>query len=144
MARRRILLRGPWALAVGLVCLSIGFYQFLVSRDLQSYGLTAQARVVDVDSRLVRNSGSFRGREYVLTLEYTDRDGALHRERTDYRKSYSGHARGGRVGIRYNPNRPTEFALDTFWGLWMRPIVFGAIGILACGAFLFGPRRSGA
>lgn len=141
--RRRVRLRGPWALAVGVVCLGIGFYQFLVSRDLQAHGLIAQARVVDVDSRRVRKSGGFRGREYALTLEYTDRAGARHRERTGYRKSYSRHARGDRVEIRYNPNRPTEFAVDTFQGLWLGPIGFGAIGILACGAFLYGPRRTG-
>ena len=139
--RRRIRLRGPWALAAGVVCLGIGFYQFLVSSDLRAHGLTTEAKVVQVDSRRMRKS--FRGYKYALTLEYRDRTGTKHRERTGYAERHGRYQRGETVEIRYNPNRPSEFALDTFYGLWMGPIGFGAVGVLACGAFLFGPRRSG-
>jgi hypothetical protein len=62
--RVRIPLRGPWALAVGAICIGIAVYQGLVSSTLAARGIATEATVVDVDSRLRRNSY---GRTYRLT-----------------------------------------------------------------------------
>lgn len=134
--RRRIPLRGPWALLIGVVFLGIGFYQFLTSGALVERGIVTEATVVDRDSR----HRKMRTR-YALTVEYRDLVGVKHRGRTEYRGSYGRYSRGEKVDVRYNPDRPSEFALDTFQGLWFGPITFCGIGLLACAAFLFAPQR---
>lgn len=136
--RRRIPLRGPWALVVGVVCLGIAFYQFLTSSALAEHGIRADATVVGVSSKYKRRSG----RTYALTVAYRDQSGDEQRGRTSYQSGYGRYDRGDPVQIRYNPNRPDEFRVDSFRGLWLAPLVFGAVGLLACGAFLFAPQRS--
>ena len=138
--RIRIPLRGPWALAVGAICIGIGVYQGLVSSTLATRGVETEASVVDVDSRLRRNSF---GRTYRLTLKFEDQSGTTWRERTGYSSRYDGHDVGERVAILYNPSNPSEFALDSWYELWAWPAGFGALGLLGCSAFLSGrrPRR---
>lgn len=134
--RRKIPLRGPWALLAGVLFLGIGFYQLLTSSDLLERGVLVEATVVDVDSRRRKMRT-----KYALTLRFEDLGGLERRGRTGYREAYGEYRKGERVAIRYNPERPSEFAIDGFMGLWLGPIVFSGIGLLACMAFLFGPAR---
>lgn len=140
--RIRIPLRGPWALAAGAICIGIAVYQGLVSSTLAAHGIETEATVVDVDSRSRRKSF---GRTYRLTLEFEDRSGSAWRERTGYSTSYDGHSVGDRVAILYNPNDPSEFALDSWYELWAWPAGFAAFGITGCSLFLSGrgPRDHG-
>lgn len=135
--RRKIPLRGPWALLVGVVFLGIGFYQLLTSSDLLRHGLVAEATVVERASR----SRKMRTK-YALTVQFRDRAGVEHRERTGYRGAYGRYRRGERVAIRYNPARPSEFAIDSFNGLWFGPFALLGIGALACLAFVAAPSRA--
>lgn len=140
--RRRVRLRGPFALLVGVVCLGIAFYQYLTSNALAEHGIVTQARVVAIDERSRRRSSGGYRREYALTLEFRDQAGERQRERTSYERRHGSYRRGEQVQIRYNPRRPQEFAIDTFAGLWAMPLTFGAIGVIACGGFLMGSRRT--
>jgi hypothetical protein len=133
--RIRIPLRGPWALAAGAICIGIAVYQGLVSSTLAAHGIATEATVVDVDSRLRRNSY---GRTYRLTLAFEDRSGSAWRERTGYSSMHDGHGVGDRVAILYNPNDPREFALDSWYDLWAWPVGFAALGVVGCGLFLSG------
>jgi hypothetical protein len=136
--RRRIPLRGPWALVVGVVFLGVAFYQYLTSNALAEHGVTTDATVISVSSKYRKRGG----RTYALTLDYRDAAGDRHRERTGYDSAYRRYDRGDAVPIRYNPGRPEEFRIDSFRGMWLWPIVFGGFGLVACGAFLFGPQRA--
>jgi hypothetical protein len=133
----RVALTGPWALAVGMVCLGIATYLFLTSSALLTDGIATEAKVVGVDSR--PGSGA---RSYALTLAYTDQDGTSHRERTGYSQFH----RWTRYGARGGPLQsapPSEFSIDSWYGLWMMPLSFAAVGIAACIGFLVGPTRRG-
>jgi len=132
----RIALTGPWALVVGMVCLGIATYLFLTSSTLLADGIATEATVVSVDSR--RGSGA---RSYALTLEYTDQNGVSHRERTSYSQLHRWTRYGETVAIRYNPRNPAEFAIDSWYGLWMMPLGFAVVGVVACIGFLVGPSQ---
>ena len=135
---KRIPLRGPWALVIGVICIGVAVYQYLTSSALAAHGIETRAVVVDVDSRR-QSSSSFGRRTYALTLEFEDRAGTSHRERTSYSKSHRSRRVGERVAILYNPNDPSEFALNSWYDLWAMPALFLAAGVIGCGAFLFGP-----
>jgi hypothetical protein len=139
-ARRiRIPLSGPWALVAGAICIGIAVYQGLVSSSLAAHGIATVAAVVDIDSRLRRKSWS--GRSYQLTLEFADRRGMAYRAATAYSTDYRGHRVGDLLAIRYNPNDPSEFAIDSWYELWAWPLVMAGLGAVGCGLFLRGPRR---
>jgi hypothetical protein len=121
-----------------MVCLGIALYMFLTSSTLLTKGIVTEATVVSVDSR--PGSGS---RSYALTLEFTDQNGVSHRERTGYSKLHRWTRYGEHVAIRYNPRRPAEFSIDSWYGLWMMLLGFEAVGITACIGFLVGPTRRG-
>jgi hypothetical protein len=76
------------------------------------------------------------GRTYRLTLQFEDRSGSAWREHTGYSSRYDDHEVGDRVAILYNPNQPSEFALDSWYELWAWPAGFAAAGILGCSLFL--------
>ena len=80
--------------------------------------------------------------KYALTVESRDQAGVEQRARTGYREAYGRYRRGEKVDIRYNPGRPSEFAVDSFGGLWFGPFAWCGIGALACVAFLCGPQRA--
>ena len=143
VAVRRIPLTGPWALALGVVLIGVAVYQFLTSNALATRGVEVVATVVDVDSRLRRNSNGYRKRTYRLTLEFEDQRGATRRERTGYGRSYGSHRVGDRVDVVYNPADPSDFALDSWYDLWAMPFGLAVVGAIACGGFLFGPARAG-
>lgn len=138
---KRIPLRGPWALVIGVICIGVAVYQYLTSSALAAHGIETRAVVVDVDSRRQSSgsSSSIGRRTYALTLEFEDRAGTSHRERTGYSKSHRSRRVGERVAILYNPNDPSEFALNSWYDLWAMPALFLAAGVIGCGAFLFGP-----
>ena len=94
---KRIPLSGPWALVIGVICIGVAVYQYLTSSALAAHGIQASAVVVDVDSKRQSSSSSFGRRTYALTLEFDDRAGTRHRERTSYSKSH----RNKRVGERF-------------------------------------------
>ena len=52
--------------------------------------------------------------KYALTVEFRDQAGVEQRARTGYREAYGRYRRGEKVDIRYNPGRPSEFAIDSF------------------------------
>jgi hypothetical protein len=133
--RIRIPLRGPWALAVGAVCIGFAVYQGLVSSTLAIRGIETEAVVADVDSRSRRKGF---GRTYRLTLEFEDRSGSVWRERTGYSSRHDGHEIGDRVAILYNPGNPREFALDSWYDLWAWPLGFALFGAIGCSLFLSG------
>jgi hypothetical protein len=136
MGRRiRIPLCGPWALAVGAICLGLAVYQGLVSGMLAIRGMETEASVVDVDSRSRRKGF---GRTYRLTLKFEDRSGGVWRERTGYSTRHEAHEVGDRVAILYNPNDPRELALDSWYDLWAWPLGFALFGAIGCSLFLSG------
>lgn len=132
----RIPLTGPLGLLIGMICLGVASYLFLTSSSLITDGVATEAKVVDTDSRL----GSDR-RTYALILEFTDRDGVSHRERTGYSWRHRWTRTGEQLPILYNPLRPSEFAIDGWYGLWMMPLTFLAFGVAGCAGFLLGPHR---
>ncbi|MEM7024362.1 MAG: DUF3592 domain-containing protein [Pseudomonadota bacterium] len=134
----RIALTGPWALAVGMICVGIATYMFMTSSALLTNGIATEAEVVDVDTHY--HSGK---RTVALTLAYTDETGVTHRERTGYSTRHRWTRRGEQIEIRYNPRLPSEFAIDSWYGLWMMPVGFAVVGIAACIGFLVGPRGQG-
>lgn len=136
---RRIPLTGPWALLVGVACIGIATYQFLTSHTLLEDGIATRGQVVDVDRRYRKGADAF-----ALTVEFVDQEGDSHRERTGYSTSLYGWRVGDPVAIRYNPRDPSEFVVDTWSELWGAPLIFLAIGAVACAAFLCGPRRRAA
>jgi Protein of unknown function (DUF3592) len=135
--RIRIPLRGPWALAAGAICVGLAVYQGLVRSTLATRGIETEARVVDVDSRSRRKGF---GRTYRLTLQFEDGSGSAWRGRTGYSGRHDRHAVGDRVAILYNPNDPSELALDSWYELWAWPLGFAALGSVGCSLFLSGRR----
>ena len=136
---KRIPLRGPWALVIGVICIGVAVYQYLTSSALAAHGVQTRAVVVDVDSKRQSSGSSFGRRTYALTLEFDDRAGTRHRERTSYSKSHRSKRVGERVAILYNPADPSEFSLNSWYDLWAIPALFLAAGVVGCGAFLRGP-----
>ena len=132
----RVPLTGPWALLIGVICIGVATYLFLASNSLLSHGVATEAKVVGVDSRWESD-----GRTHALVLEFTDQGGAWHRERTGYDRHHRWTRTGERVRIRYNPQRPAEFAIDSWYGLWMMPATFLVAGLIGCAGFLVGPSR---
>jgi hypothetical protein len=130
----RVPLTGPWALLVGTVCIGLATYLFLTSSALLTQGIATDATVVGIDSRWGTDRAI-----YALVLEYQDQAGVSQRERTDYSWRHRWTRIGERAQIRYHPQRPSEFAIDSWYGLWMMPATFLVLGIAGCVGFLLRP-----
>jgi hypothetical protein len=83
---------------------------------------------------------------YVPVVEYTGESGEQVQFRNPYSSRTPRYSVGEEVTIIYNPARPEQAQIYSFWMLWLLPLVFGFIGLCAltvASGFLMVARRSG-
>lgn len=127
-------------MCIGLGLAGLGFLEYSISRELTKIGIKTEARVVDIMEYKDGNSnatGVHRSDiEYKLVYEYIDRSGSRVRFKSKYRSKFHDGEIGDIVKIIYHPNNITQ-RVDSFWNLYFDPIIYWAMGLIAC---IFGSR----
>jgi hypothetical protein len=107
-------------LIIGIAQLLFGVY----------HGKITSAYVVDVISKTETNREGKTKTTKSSKISYTDHEGRSHQS------SLGGdHGKGQNITIVYDPQKPSNVSLNSFWNIWMMPII---LGIFSLPFLLFG------
>jgi hypothetical protein len=123
-------------LAVALLLLVIAFYLGANAMNTLSRSVVATGIVVAVEQAA----------GYVPVVEFTDQSGRPTQFHNPYSFRTQQYAVGDEVAIIYDPVRPEQAQIYSFWMLWLLPLVSGFIGLCAlavASGFLIVTRSSG-
>jgi hypothetical protein len=117
--------------AMGLIFLVVGVglgvgCLLVASRTKRflAHAREAQAEVIGLRQRL----GDNHTRVYHPVLRYQTREGATHEVISSVGSHPPRHKEGDRIAILYNPERPEEVRIHTFFNVWLVALVLGGMG----------------
>ncbi|MGY0488542.1 DUF3592 domain-containing protein [Streptomyces sp. WG-D5] len=137
--------------AFGGIFLIVGLILAWSSISLLRDAERASGRVVAVEWRDDDIGSSRRSRQRdepaaYPVVEFTGADGTPHTFRGSTGSNPPAYEEGERVEVLYRADEPGDARIDGFLSLWLLPIIFGGIGLLAAavgaGIAVFGRRRA--
>ncbi len=128
----RILVAG--LLTVALAALAVASLSYAIWS--LSKALNAESDGVQVAGLVIRNN--YDGEVYYPVVEFHTTDGRDVKFLGPIGSSPADYQEGDAVTVLYPPQHPDQAMIRSFQGLWLRPVVLGAIGIaLALAAFFY-------
>lgn len=109
---------GGLILLVALIPFSIAVYAFFSTRAFLARAVHCQGSVVEL-----RSFQGEHGTMYTPIYTYKDSAGVERRESVGYSSNPPGYAVGDPISLLYDPQNPQEVCGDSFWALWIGPLI---------------------
>lgn len=118
-------------MAGGLALLGGGLYLVNREYELSSIGLPAQGKVVKVIEHTVSKGGA----NYYPNVTFNTSQGEIITfEATGIVGSYKV---GDTADVIYNPQNPHNAEINTFWAMWVIPLIVTLVGLVAFGVSIY-------
>jgi len=116
---------GIRALLLGVVLMLIGIPFFVQSWRFNASAIRAAGKIVQLEQLHGGKDAS-----YIPVFSFVDQAGGSHVIHSRLGSSHPRYAVGDVVGVLYPANDPEQARLNSFFALWLWPIVFGGAGLL--------------
>ena len=125
-------------IAFGALFLAIGLILAGQSASLLSDAKRARGTVVSVEWRTEHSSSFHKNRSSdkrvaYPVVEFTSADGTRRTFRASVGSNPPSYETGERVEVLYRADSPQDARINGFASLWLLPLVFGGLGLLAAG-----------
>ena len=100
--------------------IGLGVFLYLQSRNFLAKSITTTAIVSDLQHR---------GDVYYLIFSFTDKEGKEYALKSSSGSNPPAYKTGDTVSVLYDPKDPTEARTDSFFDLWLGPVLGVAMGI---------------
>jgi hypothetical protein len=133
--RRYVSVIGPIFLIAGVGLLVGCFFAFSRTKRFLASAQEARAEVIGMQERIGNNH---RDRVYYPVLRYRTQKGATQEVVSSVGSSPPRHKEGDSVVILYDPAKPNDVRIHSFFNVWIFPLVLGVTGgiFVAVGAGL--------
>jgi uncharacterized protein (UPF0333 family) len=112
-------------LAVGVVLIAVGVPFFLKARQFNATALHASGKILQLERQATGKDVSF-----FPVFSFKDQAGAEHVIHSRVGSSHFNYDVGDTVEVLYPANDPEQAKLNSFFALWVWPILFGGVGLI--------------
>lgn len=112
-------------LAVGVILILAGVPFFIQVRKFNASAIRAPGKIVELDRQQMGKDVS-----YFPVFSFVDRAGASHVIHSKLGSSHPRYAVGDAVEVLYPADDPEQARLNSFFTVWMWPVIFAGIGLI--------------
>lgn len=116
---------GTSFLGIGIALLGLAFWTYRRFRRFRELAVPAEGVVIDFKQRINSDDDP----EYFPIFRYRDEAGKEHVICSDTGTNPPGFKKGDSIRVLYDAANPSDCRIDTFWQLWLLPLIFCVLGI---------------